>query len=170
MQVLCPNCSALNPLDAQLCRKCGASLEFAKVVTEVEEGQSATPDKLSQAFIGSTFSRTRIATMPFAEVTRLIKTRRRKVSKELGDLPWTDEQIAQLIQDHARGIDRADENAPTNKLLVQLLDRQWDTLLEQRRQTDLLQRMNSIIQLWGVLLILGIIGTCLWTLFGSVLF
>ncbi len=39
-------------------------------------------------------------------------------------------------------------------------------LAEQREQTQLLKRINGIVQLWGVLLILGLIGGCLAFLFG----
>ncbi len=40
-------------------------------------------------------------------------------------------------------------------------------LAEQREQTRLLKSINGIVQFWGVLLVLSLIGTCLFVLFGG---
>ena len=50
---------------------------------------------------------------------------------------------------------------PNAKLLESILDAIEDTLFEQKEQTKILVKMNSVIQLWGLLLILGIIGACI---------
>ena len=55
---------------------------------------------------------------------------------------------------------------PNAKLLESILDAIEDTLFEQKEQTKILEKMNSVIQLWGILLILGIIGGCISMVFG----
>ena len=47
MQAVCPKCSTLNSIDNKFCGNCGASLENAKVVTEVSqaEAKAATSSK-----------------------------------------------------------------------------------------------------------------------------
>ena len=50
---------------------------------------------------------------------------------------------------------------PETRLLISILDAIEGTLVEQKEQTKILGKMNSVIQLWGLLLILGIIGACI---------
>ena len=53
------------------------------------------------------------------------------------------------------------QDEANTELLASILDVFYGILVEQQRQTRTLGKINSVIQLWGLLLILGIIGACI---------
>lgn len=73
----------------------------------------------------------------------------------------TDVEIAQRIKELAEdGVDGGAKELTPQQVLAAML-------VEQREQTVLLKRMSWVIQLFGVLLILGIIGGYLVVTFGA---
>jgi len=119
------------------------------------EQPTVSPVQLATMFLPS-YSLSEISTKSLDELTTQIAYRRRKHS-ELATGGLTDRQIAERVQEFTHGITHG---SPEASLLLEVIG--W-----QHQQTELLRRINGVIQLWGVLLILAILGMCGWLVFGS---
>jgi hypothetical protein len=129
-----------------------------------------TDDELYRAFVDTRVSRSRIASMSLDSATRMVEYRRKKkVSPEMRNLPISDREIAQAVLDYACAVQPKAmvETMTEQQLLCAILDWQSRLLSEQERQTQLLRGINTVVQIWGVLLILSIIAGCVLMLLGS---
>lgn len=122
--------------------------------------------ELFAAFMRPGETKSSVARMSLTEIEYIVRSRRKseKVPEDLRDLPLPDTKIALLIQDHAQGSSAA---AHPERLLMGIFDRQRILFEQQKTQEQYLKRINTVVQLWGVLLILGIIGWCLFALLGG---
>ena len=165
-KIKCPYCGAVNPMDRDTCHFCRASLSTTDTQSQRLSGAS-----LFYGYVQEGVTKERVASMSLQSVTKMVTHRRKKkVSALMRDVPLSDAEIAQAMHSFARGTedprDRADMTED-QRLLLSLVNMQYDLLREQQAQTRHLKSMNTVIQLWGVLLILGIIGWCVVSVLGS---
>jgi hypothetical protein len=112
-----------------------------------------TGSELFDLFMASHVNPSEVALMDLDAISIKVRDERQRVP-ELAALMMTDREIGQAILDYARA------QLPDERTMLMKI------LFEQRRQTGYLERINAVIQLWGVLLLLSILAYFLWSIFG----
>jgi hypothetical protein len=125
--------------------------------------------ELFRLFVHPRATRGEVAALSLDKATQMIEYRRNKLRKEpaVAALKMTDEQIARAILAYARGPETGTSAEGLKAGVVTDAQLLSQILVEQRSQTRYLKQINTVVQIWGVLLILGIVLGCIAILLGG---
>lgn len=151
--VECSKCSMKNSSGTIYCSNCGTRLPPSANL-------DVSDAVLWQHFVSPGVTRQQVAAMNPERVSKMVRYRRdHKVPAEIRQLSLSTDEIANRIRSYAGSI--IAENVE-GVILERLL-------AEMEAQTRYLKSINTVAQLFGLLLILGIVAGCLMVAFGSLL-